>query len=66
MFWQQDFRNLYWDLHKADVVMELRGSFSSGHVAEPLGRNSEMNSWLRVKLPEGDRWSVLLPKESSP
>ena len=67
MFWQEDFRNLYWDLHKVDAVVKLEGSFSSGHVAEPLGRNSKKNSWLSVKLPpEGDRWRVLLLNESSP
>lgn len=55
MYWQDDFRNLYWDLHKEVAVMVLGGSFSSGQVAEPFGRKSEKNSLLRVKLPDGER-----------
>lgn len=33
-------------------MIESEGSFSSGQVAEPLGRKPAKYSWLRVKLPE--------------
>jgi hypothetical protein len=39
MLWHDIFKNLYCDLHIADdTTNELAGRFSSGHVAEPLGK----------------------------
>lgn len=63
--WQEDFRNLYWDLRKVDDgVTELDGSCSSGHVAVPLGTDSAKNALLRVKLPDGG-WYKLSPSSES-
>lgn len=56
MLWHEFFRNLYWDLcivEEADNGLD--GSFSSGQVAEPLGKDSTKYSWLREKLAGEER-----------
>ena len=49
MLWQEVLRNLYWDLQILDGAVLEVGSFSSGQVADPLGKDSNMNSWPREK-----------------
>lgn len=64
-FWQDAFRNLYWDLRNVDAVAELDAKCSSGHVADPLGADSARNALLRVKLPDGNRNMLSSSRQSS-
>jgi hypothetical protein len=62
MPWQALFKILYSDLHTAGEILTGLGleSFSSGQVADPLGKDSNRNPRLRDKQSGEDRgifWS---------
>jgi hypothetical protein len=60
VLWQEVLKNLYSDLCIVeDLVKGLEvGSFSSGHVADPLGIDSRKDSWLREKYAGDEKGRV--------